>query len=224
MSVIQTRELSRQYEMGSATVHALRGVNLVVEAGDFVALMGASGSGKSTLLSLLGLLDNPTSGDYWLEGLNVSALSRNNRAEIRSQRIGIIFQNFNLLPRLSAWENVALPLTYYKGQFRHTEQRTRALQALERVGLTDRADHHPMQLSGGERQRVAIARALVTRPAVILADEPTGNLDSANGLEIMRLLGDLHNEGSTIVMVTHDSHIAAYANRVCTMHDGELKE
>jgi ABC-type lipoprotein export system ATPase subunit len=224
MSVIQTRELARRYEMGSATVHALRGVNLVVEAGDFVALMGASGSGKSTLLSLLGLLDNPTSGEYWLEGLNVSALSRNNRAEIRSQRIGIIFQNFNLLPRLSAWENVALPLTYCKGQFRHRQQRERALQALEKVGLTERADHHPMQLSGGERQRVAIARALVTRPAVILADEPTGNLDSANGLEIMHLLGDLHNEGSTIVMVTHDSHIAAYANRVCTMHDGELKE
>ena len=224
MSVIQTRELARQYEMGSATVHALRGVNLVVEAGDFVALMGASGSGKSTLLSLLGLLDNPTSGEYWLEGLNVSALSRNNRAEIRSQRIGIIFQNFNLLPRLSAWENAALPLAYCKGQFRHRQQRERALQALEKVGLSERADHHPMQLSGGERQRVAIARALVTRPAVILADEPTGNLDSANGLEIMRLLGDLHNEGSTIVMVTHDSHIAAYANRVCTMHDGELKE
>lgn len=224
MSVIQTRDLSRQYEMGSAIVHALRGVNVEVEAGDFIALMGASGSGKSTLLSLLGLLDTPTAGEYWLEEVNVSSLNRNAQAEIRSQRIGIIFQNFNLLPRLSAWENVSLPLTYRKGQFRHTEQRTRALQALERVGLTDRADHHPMELSGGERQRVAIARALITQPAVILADEPTGNLDSANGVEIMRLLGELHTEGSTIVMVTHDTHIAGYANRVCTMQDGELKE
>lgn len=222
MTIIRTASLTRTYAMGDATVHALREVDLTVQAGEFVALMGASGSGKSTLLSLLGLLDRPTAGAYWLEAVEVSTLSRNALADLRGKRIGFIFQSFNLLPRLSAWENVALPLTYRNGQIRHAEQRQQALEALARVGLEQRARHHPMELSGGERQRVAIARALVTQPAVILADEPTGNLDSATGVEIMRLLGELHAEGRTIVMVTHDLSIARHASRTCTMRDGVL--
>jgi putative ABC transport system ATP-binding protein len=223
-AVIRTDGLERAYKMGSATVHALRGVSLVVQAGEFVALMGASGSGKSTLLSLLGLLDRPTAGGYWLEGTQVSSLNRNALAEVRGKRIGFIFQSFNLLPRFSAWENVALPLTYRNGKVGHRQQREQALEALSRVGLAERAGHQPMELSGGERQRVAIARALVTRPAVLLADEPTGNLDSATGVEIMRLLDELHAEGRTIVMVTHDPNIARHASRVCTMKDGILLE
>jgi putative ABC transport system ATP-binding protein len=222
--VIRTETLTRTYTMGSATVHALRGVSLTVQPGDFVALMGASGSGKSTLLSLLGLLDKPTAGGYWLEGVEVSSLNRNALAEVRGKRIGFIFQSFNLLPRLSAWENVALPLAYRNGQVRHSGQRSRALEALARVGLDQRASHQPMELSGGERQRVAIARALVTQPAVILADEPTGNLDSATGIEIMALLHEIHAEGRTIVVVTHDPNIAYHASRICTMRDGILNE
>ncbi len=224
MTVIRTETLTRAYSLGSVTVHALRGVSLIVESGEFVALMGASGSGKSTLLSLLGLLDRPTAGEYWLEDVPVAALNRNKLSELRGGRIGFIFQSFNLLPRLSAWENVALPLAYRHGKVRHAEQRQKALAALERVGLGARAQHQPMELSGGERQRVAIARALVTHPAVILADEPTGNLDSATGLEIMNLLDELHAEGRTIVMVTHDLAIARHANRICAMRDGLLTE
>jgi len=224
MSIIRTESLTRTYSMGSASVQALRGVNLTIEAGEFVTLMGASGSGKSTLLSLIGLLDRPTAGDYWLEDVQVSSLNRNSLAEVRGKRIGFIFQSFNLLPRLSAWENVALPLAYRNGKVRHAEQRERALKALERVGLAERAQHQPMEMSGGERQRVAIARALVTEPAVILADEPTGNLDSTTGQDIMRLLGELHLEGRTIVMVTHDLNIARHARRICSMRDGMLTE
>jgi putative ABC transport system ATP-binding protein len=222
--VIRTEELARSYPMGSAVVHALRGVDLAVGAGEFVALMGASGSGKSTLLHLLGCLDRPTSGHYWLEGAEVSSLGRDGLAELRGRRIGFVFQNFNLLPRLSAWENVALPLTYRGGEVRAAEQRERALEALKHVGLESRAAHQPMELSGGERQRVAIARALVTRPAVVLADEPTGNLDSATGAEIMRLLAELHAEGVTLVVVTHDSGIARHAGRVCILRDGRMSE
>jgi putative ABC transport system ATP-binding protein len=222
--VIRTETLTRTYAMGSASVHALRGVSLTVQTGDFVALMGASGSGKSTLLSLLGLLDRPTSGSYWLEGVEVSSLNRNALAEVRGKRIGFIFQSFNLLPRLSAWENVALPLAYRNGQVGHAAQRTSAYEALARVGLDQRAGHQPMELSGGERQRVAIARALVTQPAVILADEPTGNLDSATGIEIMALLHEIHAEGRTLVVVTHDINIARHASRICTMRDGILDE
>ena len=222
--VIQTVGLTREYLMGTAVVHALRGVDLTVHPGEFLALMGASGSGKSTLLNMIGLLDRPTTGQYLLEGLDVSSLSRDDLATIRGRRIGFIFQNFNLLPRFSTWENVALPLAYRKGEFHGDEQYKTAMQMLDRVGLEQRAGHQPMELSGGERQRVAIARALVTEPAVLLADEPTGNLDSATGKEIMALLAELHAEGKTIIMVTHDMNIARYASRVCTMRDGMLME
>ncbi len=222
--VIQTVGLTREYAMGDAFVHALRGVNLTVHAGEFLALMGASGSGKSTLLNLVGLLDRPTSGQYRLEDVEVFSLSRDELAAIRGRRIGFVFQNFNLLPRYSTWENVALPLAYRKGEVRSQEQYKKAMQMLRRVGLDKRAGHQPMELSGGERQRVAIARALVTEPAVLLADEPTGNLDSATGKEIMSLLSELHAEGRTIIMVTHDLSIAHYASRVCTMRDGILTE
>ncbi|RPI93219.1 MAG: ABC transporter ATP-binding protein [Chloroflexi bacterium] len=222
--VIQTVGLTRQYAMGGAVVHALRGVDLMVHEGEFLALMGSSGSGKSTLLNMIGLLDRPTAGRYRLEDVEVFSLSRDDLATIRGRRIGFIFQNFNLLPRYSTWENVALPLAYRKGEYRSEEQYKKAMQMLARVGLNQRAGHQPMELSGGERQRVAIARALVTEPAVLLADEPTGNLDSATGREIMALLSDLHTEGKTIIMVTHDMNIARYASRICTMRDGTLAE
>ena len=223
-AVIRTTGLTREYVMGQAVLRALRGVDLTVREGEFLALMGASGSGKSTLLSLIGLLDRPTSGQYWLEKVEVSSLNRDQLATIRGRRIGFIFQNFNLLPRFSAWENVALPLAYRRGEFTNDEQYKKAMEVLTRVGLDLRAGHNPMELSGGERQRVAIARALVTKPAVILADEPTGNLDSATGKEIMALLSELHSEGKTIIMVTHDTSIARHASRICIMRDGVLSE
>ena len=222
--VIQTVNLTREYVMGKSVVHALRGVDLTVSTGEFLALMGASGSGKSTLLNMIGLLDRPTSGQYKLEDQEVFALNRDDLATIRGRRIGFIFQNFNLLPRYSTWENVALPLAYRKGEYRSEQQYKKAIQILARVGLDHRASHQPMELSGGERQRAAIARALVTEPAVLLADEPTGNLDSATGREIMSLLTELHAEGKTIIMVTHDRNIAHYASRTCTMRDGILTE
>lgn len=223
-SVIRTDKITRTYSMGVTTITALRHANLTVQVGEFIALMGASGSGKSTLLNVIGLLDRATAGEYWLEGKPVSALRRDELADLRGRRIGFIFQNFNLLPRLSAWENVALPLAYRKGEFKHPDQLARAREALSRVSLDHRVDHLPTELSGGERQRVAIARALVTRPAVILADEPTGNLDSNTGAEIMHLLKALHDEGSTIVMVTHDMDVARHADRIYTMRDGYLME
>ena len=223
-SVIRTFGLTRHYVMGKTIVHELRGVDLSVNVGEFLALMGASGSGKSTLLNMIGLLDRPTSGQYRLEEVEVFSLSRDELATIRGRRIGFIFQNFNLLPRYSTWENVALPLAYRRGEVQSEEQYRKAMQMLARVGLERRAGHQPMELSGGERQRVAIARALVTEPAVLLADEPTGNLDSATGKEIMSLLKELHAEGKTIMMVTHDRNIARYAGRICTMRDGILME
>ena len=223
-AVIRTEKITRTYSMGGNIVTALREADLTIQAGEFIALMGASGSGKSTLLNLLGLLDRPTSGEYWLEDKVVSSLHRNELADLRGKRIGFIFQNFNLLPRLSAWENVALPLAYRNGQFGHQDQLARAREALSRVKLDHRMDHQPTELSGGERQRVAIARALVTQPAVILADEPTGNLDSNTGTELMKLLKELNDEGRTIVVVTHDMNVAGYASRICTMRDGMLKE
>jgi putative ABC transport system ATP-binding protein len=217
--VIRTENLSRIYEMGGQSLTALRETNLTVHEGEFIALMGASGSGKSTLLSLLGLLDRGTAGEYWLEDKAVSSLTRDELADLRGQRIGFIFQSFNLLPRLSAWENVALPLAYRRGQFGQQDQASRANEALERVKLNHRLNHQPMELSGGERQRVAIARALITQPVVILADEPTGNLDSKTGVEIMNLLKELNGEGRT-----HDLNIARYAGRICNMRDGILTE
>ncbi|HUE99076.1 MAG TPA: ABC transporter ATP-binding protein [Anaerolineales bacterium] len=222
--VIRTEKITRTYSMGESLVTALRDADLTVCAGEFIALMGASGSGKSTLLNVIGLLDRATSGEYWLEEKPVSSLGRDELADLRGRRIGFIFQNFNLLPRLSAWENVALPLAYRNGQFGHQDQRTRAREALSSVKLDHRADHQPTELSGGERQRVAIARALVTQPAVILADEPTGNLDSNTGVEIMRLLKELNEEGGTIIVVTHDMNVARHANRIYHMRDGVLKE
>ncbi len=218
--LIQTDQLTKTYRMGTVQVQALRGVSLQVAAGEFVALMGPSGSGKSTMMHLLGCLDTPTSGRYLLEGRDVSKLSKDERARVRNTRIGFIFQTFNLLARLNALDNIALPLLYSR---RAGEARQRAAQALERVGLTQRASHHPNELSGGERQRIAIARALVTDPALILADEPTGNLDSKTGADIMRLLVELCREGRTILMVTHDTQVATYAQRTLQMQDGELQ-
>ncbi len=217
--LIETDKLTRTYWLGSTEVHALRGVSVQVAQGEFVALMGPSGSGKSTMMHLLGCLDTPTAGRYLLEGRDVSRLTVNERARIRNRRIGFVFQTFNLLPRLNALDNVLLPLLY-RGRVANAKRR--ALEALQRVGLEPRAQHRPTELSGGECQRVAIARALITDPALILADEPTGNLDSQTGMEIMRLLKDLSAAGSTIIIVTHDASVAAYALRVVHMRDGQI--
>jgi putative ABC transport system ATP-binding protein len=217
--VIQVEGLTKVFRMGSAEVHALRGVAFEITAGEFVALMGSSGSGKSTLLHLLGCLDTPTGGTYHLEGRDVSALSHDERAAVRNRRIGFVFQSFYLLPRLNALENVALPLLYGPGD---GDPRIRAADALARVGLSDRLHHHPAELSGGQQQRVAIARALVRDPAVVLADEPTGNLDSQTGREVMGLLTELHTAGCTILMVTHDLDSARCAERILHIQDGQL--
>jgi putative ABC transport system ATP-binding protein len=211
----------KTYRMGDVTVEALRGVSLDVADGEFVAIMGASGSGKSTLMNVLGCLDRPTSGEYRLAGEEVSRLSPNALAAIRNRTIGFVFQNFNLLSRTSALENVELPLLYSGTHAR--ERHARALEALERVGLQDRADHHPNQMSGGQQQRVAIARALVGRPRLVLADEPTGNLDSKTSVEVMRIFEELQREGITVVLVTHEPDIAAWAHRVITMRDGLVR-
>ncbi len=219
MNVIRTENMTRTYIVGNSTVNALRGVSIEVKTGEFVALMGPSGSGKSTMMHLLGCLDTPTAGRYLLEERDVSTLSKDERARVRNNRIGFIFQTFNLLPRLNALENVELPLLY--GQYGDAV-RQRASEALEQVGLIQRAQHRPNELSGGERQRVAIARALVANPALILADEPTGNLDSKTGMDIMRLLVELCTERRTILMVTHDANVAAHAGRILHMQDGEM--
>ncbi len=218
-AVIQTQALERVYQMGSSTVHALHGVDLAIYPGEFVALMGPSGCGKSTLLHLLGCLDVATSGSYTLEGQEVGALTARQRALVRGQRIGFIFQNFFLIPNLDSLENVALPLLYQKDA-RLAHQR--AAEMLEKLGLADRARHRPNELSGGERQRVAVARALVNQPAILLADEPTGNLDSETGVEMMRVLVDLWNAGVSILLVTHDANVAAFAQRVVHMRDGKI--
>jgi len=220
MSLIVLRDLVKIYRLGEMEVHALRGVSLKIEAGEFVAIMGASGSGKSTLMNILGCLDVPTSGTYTLEGTDVSTLGENRLAEIRSSKIGFVFQNFNLIPRTTALENVQLPLFYKEIPSR--DKKAMALQALERVGLADRKRHHPAQLSGGQQQRVAIARALVTNPSIILADEPTGNLDSQASREIMDTLTQLNREGITIILITHEADIAGYARRTIMMKDGVI--
>jgi len=218
--VIQTRDLTKTYFLAEA-VHALRGVNLTVEPGEFVAVMGASGSGKSTLMNIIGCLDRPTGGAYHLDGMDVSRLSRNEQAEIRNRKIGFVFQGFNLLSRTTALENVELPLVYHRGDgFKNA--RDQATRCLTRVGLADRMDHHPSQLSGGQQQRVAIARALVNNPTLVLADEPTGNLDSRTSIEIMGLFQELNEEGVTIVLVTHERDIARYTRRRVEMRDGVI--
>jgi len=218
MALIEIQNVTRVYSMGDVDVHALRGVTLSIEKGDLVAIMGASGSGKSTLMNLLGCLDRPTSGSYTLDGREVSRLSRAELAHVRNRTIGFVFQNFNLLARTSAAENVELPLLYSGVSTR--ERHARALEALGRVGLADRVDHLPSQLSGGQQQRVAIARALVNRPSLILADEPTGALDTKTSAEVMALLQGLEESGITVVLVTHEPDIATYARRVVTMRDG----
>jgi ABC-type lipoprotein export system ATPase subunit len=221
-ALIELAGLRKVYVAGDHEVAALRGVTLRIEAHEFVAIMGASGSGKSTLMNVLGCLDRPTEGHYLLDGVEVASLSRDALARVRSERIGFVFQSFHLLPRTTALENVEFPLLYTHPPITDSERRERARRALARVGLAEREHHTPGQLSGGQQQRVAIARALVNRPALLLADEPTGNLDSKVSAEIMNLLTDLNEEGVTIVMVTHEPDIARYAKRRIVMRDGEI--
>lgn len=220
-TMIQVHELARTYQMGDIQVHALRGVSFNIQQGEFVAIMGPSGSGKSTLMNLLGCLDTPTAGRYILDGVPVEQLNKDQLAAVRNRKIGFVFQQFNLLPRNTALENVELPLIY-QGELRREERTARAEKALTAVGLQERMDHRPRELSGGQQQRVAIARALATEPALLLADEPTGNLDSRASEEIMRLFSDLNAEGITIVLVTHEQDIADHARRVLTVRDGLL--
>jgi putative ABC transport system ATP-binding protein len=221
-AVILTRELTKEYELGAETVRALRGVDMQIDRNDFVAIMGPSGSGKSTLLNLIGCLDTPTAGQYWLGGQEVSELDDNDLARIRNSEIGFVFQTFNLLPRTTALHNVELPLIY--AGIPAKERRRRAKETLDAVGLADRMTHHPAELSGGERQRVAIARALVNQPSLLLADEPTGNLDSRTSREIMEILVQLHGRGETILLVTHERDIAAFAGRLITLMDGMVEK
>ena len=219
-AILQLRGITRAFKLGSQTVHVLKGIDLDIGKNEYVALMGPSGSGKSTLMNLLGCLDTPTSGNYELNGTDVSSLNDNALAEIRNSEIGFVFQTFNLLPRSTALENVALPLVY--AGLSKEERLARAAEVLDQVGLSDRMDHRPNQLSGGQRQRVAVARALVNRPALILADEPTGNLDSKTSLEIMKLFDEIQAAGNTVVLVTHEEDIAQYAKRVIRLVDGNI--
>ena len=220
--VIRTESLVKTYITGTNEVHALRGIDLQVARGEFVAIMGTSGSGKSTLMNLLGCLDTPTSGSYLIDGVRVDGMDRNALAALRNEKIGFVFQGFNLLPRTSALENVELPMLYDRsGRKRDTQALATA--ALQRVGLADRLDHQPSELSGGQQQRVAIARALVTEPAIILADEPTGNLDTQTSIEVMALFQQLNEQGITIILVTHEPDIAVYAKRIVEMRDGRIR-
>lgn len=217
-AMITTTDLKRRYDMGGEVVHALRGVDLRIERGEYVAIMGPSGSGKSTLMNLIGLLDTPDEGEYWLNDKLVSDMSDSELAHTRNKEVGFVFQTFNLLPRADALHNVETPLIY--GGIRRKERLVRATAALERVGLGDRMTHRPSEMSGGQRQRVAVARALVTEPSILLADEPTGNLDSATSLEIMALFDELHTAGHTIILVTHEADIAENAQRKILLRDG----
>ena len=218
--ILQLRGITRDFKLGAQTVHVLKGIDLDISKNEYVALMGPSGSGKSTLMNLLGCLDTPTSGSYELNGTDVSSLNDNALAEIRNSEIGFVFQTFNLLPRSTALENVALPLVY--AGLSKEERLARAAEVLEQVGLADRMDHRPNQLSGGQRQRVAVARALVNKQALILADEPTGNLDSKTSIEIMKLFDDIQAAGNTVVLVTHEEDIAQHAKRVIRLVDGNI--
>jgi putative ABC transport system ATP-binding protein len=220
--VVQLEEIHKIYDSGEVPVHAVRGVTLTIGAGEFVAVMGASGSGKSTMMNLLGCLDRPSKGRYLLGGTDVSALDRNQLADLRNQKLGFVFQGFNLLSRTTALENVELPMLYGRRHFSSKEVRERALHSLDIVGLSQRADHFPSQLSGGQQQRVAIARALINEPQILLADEPTGNLDSKTSVEIMGVFQKLNDQGITIVMVTHELDIAHYCKRNLIMRDGRL--
>jgi putative ABC transport system ATP-binding protein len=220
--LIDIRDITKVYVMGAETVHALSGVTLGVERGEYVGIMGPSGSGKSTLMNLIGCLDTPTAGSYVLNGREVARMTDDELAAIRNQEIGFVFQTFNLLPRTSALQQVELPLVY-SGLSRR-DRRERAAKALEAVGLADRMNHHPNEMSGGQRQRVAIARALVNDPSILLADEPTGNLDSQTGMEIMALFDELNSRGNTIVLVTHEEDIAAHANRIVRLLDGKIRD
>jgi putative ABC transport system ATP-binding protein len=217
--VIEIKKLTKIYKMGDVSVEALRGISLTVDKGEYLSIMGASGSGKSTLMNIIGCLDKSTSGDYFLDGVNVNNLSRDEYADIRNRKIGFVFQGFNLLARTSALENVELPLFYDRSN-RIKDSRKHAIEALEKVGLKDRMDHEPNQLSGGQQQRVAVARALVNDPSLILADEPTGNLDTRTSVEIISLFQELNDQGITIVLVTHEQDIAKYSKRIVDMRDG----
>jgi putative ABC transport system ATP-binding protein len=221
-TVIQLQDIHKTYHTGEVDVHAVRGVTLDIAQGEFVALMGASGSGKSTMMNIIGCLDRPTQGKYSLDGIDVSQLDRDELADIRNQKIGFVFQGFNLLARTSALENVELPMLYTRQRLSGSSQRERALKALDTVGLADRADHKPNQLSGGQQQRVAIARALSNEPSLLLADEPTGNLDTRTSIDIMGVFQKLNDLGMTIVMVTHELDIAQYTKRMVVMRDGKV--
>lgn len=216
--LIKITNIKRDFQLGNETVYVLKGINLEINKGEYVALMGPSGSGKSTLMNILGCLDTPTSGTYILNEKDVSQMHDDELAEIRNKEIGFVFQTFNLLPRTSALENVALPMVY--AGYSKADRKIRATEVLTQVNLADRMDHQPNQLSGGQRQRVAIARAMVNKPSIILADEPTGNLDSKTSEEIMKLFGDIHKNGNTVILVTHEEEIAAYAHRVIRLRDG----
>ncbi|MFL1896969.1 ABC transporter ATP-binding protein [Aquimarina sp. 2-A2] len=220
-NVIEIREIVRNFQLGQETVHVLKNIDLDIERGEYMAIMGPSGSGKSTLMNLLGCLDTPTSGSYILNGNDVSKMTDDELAEIRNREIGFVFQTFNLLPRTTALENVALPMVYAGASKK--ERTLRAEEVLSDVGLADRMDHKPNQLSGGQRQRVAVGRALVNKPSIILADEPTGNLDSKTSLEIMQLFDAIHKAGNTVILVTHEEEVAAHAHRVIRLRDGMIE-
>lgn len=219
--LINITNIKRDFVLGSEIINVLKGIDLQINKGEYVALMGPSGSGKSTLMNLLGCLDTPTSGTYILNGKDVSQMHDDDLAEIRNKEIGFVFQTFNLLPRTTALDNVALPMIY--AGYSKSDRNNRATEVLTQVGLDDRMDHQPNQLSGGQRQRVAVARALVNRPSIILADEPTGNLDSKTSVEIMKLFGDIHASGNTVILVTHEEDIAKYAHRIIRLRDGMIE-